>query len=136
MGRLYALGKLQERANQHIDHPRLKTTREEIGIMRVLLEKKLLSCQDDDQKLLMQAGSIQQMLREISKTVKDCAELEMIVGTVLDETQAKAWVQEIGEILSKYLIDPDILEMISEDLLESLERRIDPTRNQNHESEE
>lgn len=119
--RLYKLAMWSERIGQQADHPKIKDLREEIGILRITLESKLKAC-ENEQELLMRAGSITEMVREISKTVRMCHALELSLGTVLDKQQATTWVQEISVVLGRYIDDTDILEMISEDLLESLER--------------
>lgn len=120
--RLYKLAQWSEQLNRQADHPNIKSLREEIGILRITLQERLASC-EDGQKLLMFSGSITEMVREIAKTIKTCHALEMSLGTVLDKSQAQAWVSEVGEILSRYIDDADVLQFIAEDMISALERR-------------
>lgn len=118
---LYHLTRWKDKMNAKADHPELKSLREELGILRMVLEERINQCQDENE-LLMRAGAITEMVREITKTARMCHALELSVGSVLDKQQALIWVTEIGETLSRYIKDPDVLEMISEDILISLER--------------
>lgn len=120
--RLYKLAQWQGKLNAQASHPQIKSLRDELGILRMTLESKLDACKDE-QQLLMASGHIVEMVREIAKTAKICHALEMSLGVVLDKTQAQAWVQEIGEILDRYIDDADVLQMISEDMLASLDKR-------------
>lgn len=117
--RTYLLSMFKERTDRQADNSKLKSLREDVAVLRMMLETKLNKC-TDDQQLLMQSGQIIEMVREITKTVKVCHELELSLNTVLDKAQAEAWVANIGQILSNIITDPDILEMVAEDMMESL----------------
>lgn len=116
---LYMVGRYRERINKQATSGKLKTLSEEVAILRMTLEAKLESLSDDVQ-LLMQAGQITEMVREIAKTVKSCHDLEVALNTVLDRTQAETWLIKVSEIATKYIVDPDLVEMMAEEMMESL----------------
>jgi hypothetical protein len=120
--RIYLLEKWKAGLARQADHPQLKSLREELGILRMTLEMQMNRC-EDEAELMMRAGAITEMVREITKTARICHDLEKSVGAVLDKTQATQWVLELGQIIAQYVDDPDILEFIAADMLESLERR-------------
>lgn len=120
--RLYLSAKWQERIGFQADHPKVKSLREELGILRITLDSKLNSCRDD-LDLAMQAGGITELAREIGKLAKTAHGIESSMATLLDKNQAKEWVIELLDIIGRYISDSDVLQMLSEDMLESLERR-------------
>lgn len=119
--RLYLLNEWNDRFGRQADHPKIKGLREELGVLRMVLETRLNNCKDDDE-LLMRSGQITDMVREIAKTAKICHALEMSLNIVLDKAQAQAWITEISEIIGMYLTEPEILEMAAQDMMDSLER--------------
>lgn len=121
--RLYMLAEWATRFGRQADHPKLKSLREEVAVLRMTLEARLNKCKDEEE-LAMRAGGVVELVRELAKTVRTCHALEMSMGTVLDKPQAEAWVTEIGAILANYIEDPAILQMIAEDIIASLESKL------------
>lgn len=122
--RMYLVAKWQERIKNQADHPKLKSLHEEVGILRMAFETKLNSIKDDTD-LLLNAQSITTAIREIRETVAACAKLEQSTNQMLDRSQALAFVQDIIGIIGNYIGDePDILQMISEDMVESFDKLV------------
>lgn len=120
--RTYLVAKYQERIGFKATDPKIKSLREEMGILRMLLETKL-NAVTDDTELLMQSGQISNLVQNIGQLIKVAHHIEKDMNILLDKSQAEQWVGELGEIIGRYIEDPEILSMISEDMIESLERR-------------
>lgn len=123
--RQYLSAMWQERIGFQADHPKIKSLREEIGILRMTLESKLNLCRDETE-LQMRAQSITELVREISKVVKTCHVLDRDMNTLLDKTQALEWVQELVTLIAQYVPEESTLADISKAMIDSLERRTKP----------
>lgn len=125
--RMYKLGKWRAAVSRFQDHDQLKSLREEIGIMRMMIDEKLSLCQDA-QDLLMASGPLGDMIAKVNKLVLDCNKIETHLAGVLDKTQALQLGQEMVEIIGRHLdmapdkdaiikklnadVDPDTLELV------------------------
>lgn len=130
--RVYRLAKHGARIAEHADHSKVKGLREEIGILRILLEEKWNSV-DNDHELLLMSGPIADLVMKIEKLVASCHRLEASLGGLLDKAKVKQIANEmmnsvntrINEILED--VSPDLtsklLEAIAGDVLESLEKK-------------
>jgi hypothetical protein len=127
--RLYRLSKHQARANDLTDHAKNKSLKEEIALLRILLEEKWNKCQDE-YDLLVNAGPISDLVMKIERLVASCHKLDMSMGGLLDKTKIKQIASEILNSLATHLAeqvnDPDIvsliLESVAQDTLKVLER--------------
>lgn len=115
--RMYAAAQWQVKIGAQADHPKIKSLREEIGILRMTLDAKLDSIKDEHD-LILNTQSLTTLVREIRETADKCNKIEMATGQMLDRSQALSFVQEIIGIITCYLDDdPDILQMIAEDMI-------------------
>lgn len=120
--RMYMAALWKDRIGYQADHPKYKSLREEMGILRMTLERRLDFCKDDSQ-LMMYSGQITELVREIGKLAKTAHAIERDMGHLLDKSQAEAWIQELVGIIGNYITDPGDLQNISEDMIASLEAR-------------
>lgn len=109
--RNYQLGKWRTRVNQFADNPEVKSLREEIGILRMMLETVLGKCQDEND-LLIYCGKIQELVGQIQKVVAECHRLEERTGVLLDKQTILTLADTIVKIIADHVVDPDILEMV------------------------
>lgn len=123
--RLYLTAKWKEQIGFQADHPRLRSLNEEIGILRMTLNARLDQC-SDEAFLMMQAGGIVEMTREIGKLVTTAHKIEQSMSHLLDKNQAMAWVQELLVIISDYVTDPEQLQQLSDRMINSLAQRTTP----------
>jgi hypothetical protein len=119
--RLYNLSQWQKQLEEQVDNPNIKSLREEIGIMRVMLQQRFDMAKSAGELVLI-SGSVGEMIAKIGKLVQQCHRIEIDLGQLLDKTQAAQLAQETVTIIGKYVDDPDILSMIAEDLMETVER--------------
>jgi hypothetical protein len=109
--RNYFLGKWRTRVNQFADNPNVKSLREEIGILRMMLETILNKCQDEND-LLMYCGKIQELVGQIQKVVAECHRLEERTGVLLDKQTILTLADTMVKIIGEHVTDSDALEMI------------------------
>jgi hypothetical protein len=110
--RNYNLGKWRARINQFADNPEVKSLREEIGILRMMLETVVLKCQDEND-LLIYCGKIQDLVGQIQKVVSECHRLEERTGVLLDKQTILTLADTMVKIIGEHVSDSDALEMIA-----------------------
>lgn len=115
--RNYELTKLQARLERHADSPQLKSLREEIGLLRMLLETQLNKCETDID-LLTHSQSIGDLVCKVEKLVVSCHKIETGLGQVLDKTTLMTFASKIIDMLGTQLKDqPDVLDRLASDIL-------------------
>jgi hypothetical protein len=132
---MYLSAKWTDRIGRQASHPRIKSLAEEIGIVRMTLEAKLGQIHDE-KMLVMQSTGIVSLVTALKDLVKVWQHVEKTSGEVIDRNKMQLFVQELIEILSRYIADPEILQMIGEDINESIEGLLsgNPTRSQTSDS--
>lgn len=115
----YNLTKYKARVQQFADNPRVKSLREEIGVLRLVLETTVNRCTNDNQ-LLIYAGKIADLVSRIEKVVNTCNTIETKTGQLLDKSVIMTLVDSILQILSTHIEDPDVLEGVASAILELL----------------
>lgn len=117
--RIYRLTKWQNRVGQIADHEQVKSLREEIGILRILMEEILNMC-NDSSTLLMYSNRLSDLALRIEKLVNTCHKLELSTGLLLDKSTALNIGAEIVEVISKYVSDEGVLEQIGESIITTI----------------
>lgn len=117
----YLLGKYQARYRDFAEDSGIKSLREEIGVLRMLLEEVFKRCQpdDDDDKmtLMLYLPKIESLVEKIRKTVESCDRIETKIGMTLDRNQVMNIGTILVQVIGKHIDDPDILETIGEEIL-------------------
>lgn len=117
----YRLQKYQERVEDKSSSAQLKGLRDEIAILRMLIEERLNSCKDAHD-LLLYSGPISDLIMKVDKVVNSCNRLEVALGVMLDKTQALQFAAEIVETVGRFVEDEDTLASISDEISQSLAR--------------
>lgn len=117
--RNYQLAKWQAKMIDKAENPKVKSLREEIGILRMTLETVIQRCKDDEE-LLMFSNKISDLVMKIEKVVASCHRLETSTGQLLDRTLALNFASQIVNIVSEIIPDPEIIDTISGRLLDAL----------------
>jgi hypothetical protein len=102
--RLFRLGQWQARSEELLAHPNIKTLREEIGILRILLEERFARCQSGTD-LVFQAGPISDLILKIEKVVSSCHRLEASMGKHIEKSQLLIFAGQIVNIIAEVLAD-------------------------------
>lgn len=110
--RNYYLGKWRQRVNEFADNPEIKSLREEIGIVRMMIETVLGKCQDEND-LLIFSNQIQQLIQQAQKLVESCHKLEQSTGALLDKQTILVVCDSIVKIISEHITDGDVLDVLS-----------------------
>lgn len=100
--RMYHLSKWQQKVNKFTDHDEVKGLREEIGILRMMMEERLNMCKTE-MDLMLYSGPISDLVMKVEKLVTSCNKMESQLGNVLDKNQAIQLAQEMVEIIGKHL---------------------------------
>ena len=102
--RNYQLAKWRNTLDRHTDSSDIKSLREEIGILRMMLESQLEKC-NDDTDLLLASHQISTLVLNIEKLVKSCHTLEGSMGHLLDKQNILNFATSIVNIISEVLSD-------------------------------
>ncbi len=94
--RNYRLQKYRERINEKADSDVIKSLREEIGILRMIMEEVINRCTDDTD-LIIYSPKITDLALKIEKVVVSCHKLE----TSLDENIINVIIEEIGHMITE-----------------------------------
>lgn len=121
----YRLGKYQARMQEFANGDEVKSLRQEIGILRVMVEERMSACQDTHD-LMMHSTVLADLIMKVEKLVVSCNRLEVNLGVMLDKTQALQFGSEIVEIVAKYVEDEDVLSSIADEIIQSIDRLAKP----------
>ena len=119
--RNYNLTKWRARVNGFADNPEIKSLREEIGIIRMLIETVVEKC-NDESDLVMYSGRIQQLIQQAQKLVVDCHKLEERTGVLLDKPSILTLADSFVKIISEFIEDGDALDTIALRMVELVAR--------------
>jgi len=86
--RMYRLAKWQSRINEFADHDKIKTLREEVALLRMILESKVNAATDTTDLLIM-SGPVTEMVMKVQKLVESCDKLETKSGSLLDRQKVQ-----------------------------------------------
>jgi len=97
---MYRLAKFQARVNELKEHNDVKSLRNEIGILRMILEEKMNRASNESELILM-AGPLSDLVMKIEKLVSSCQRLENSLGNLLDKQQMKNIASQLMQTLSE-----------------------------------
>jgi hypothetical protein len=114
--RNYQLGRWKQRINGFADNDQIKSLREEIGILRMVMEEIINKCEDSTD-LLMASHRISDVAMKIEKLVVSCDKLESRMGQLLSKRAIIQLAGEYVQIINNFVSDPETIEQISEGML-------------------
>jgi len=115
--RQYRLGRWQAQLERFADSPILKDLRDEIGILRMILEEKILQA-NTPMELALMAGPISDLVMKVEKLVSSCHKLEGSMGHHLDKAAIIQLAGQMTTIMSMHLKDqPELLNKIGADFV-------------------
>jgi hypothetical protein len=118
----YRLTKWQAQVERFKSDSEIKSLRDEIGILRVLMEERLNHCQTN-LDLILHSGPISDLVVKIEKLVRSCHEIDKDFGSLLDKQQVLNIADQMVTILNEELKDPIVLEKIQKKFLSILVKR-------------
>jgi hypothetical protein len=119
--RLYHLAEVDNRTRlaELSSHERIKSLREEIGLVRILIEKRMNMIRTEAD-LLSACGPINNMLLTLEKLIKSCHSLEQSLGELLSKNSVVRLGQSICEIVIEELQEVEGHEEIIDRIVECL----------------
>lgn len=117
--RLYRLSKWQNRVNEFADSEKVKSLREEQGILRVLLEEILNKCQDRDD-LIMNSAKIADIVTRIEKLTFSMHKIETATGSLLDKEAVLHFATLVVQIISTHVTDPTVVDTIGQEVINAV----------------
>jgi len=109
----------QRRLNEFGNVNEIKSLRDEIGVLRLLMEETLKRCENAGD-LLMFSARIQSIASDIQRLVTACDRLEKSMGEMMDKPTALKFAGTLMEIVSSEVNDSEALERISYRILEEM----------------
>lgn len=119
--RNFHLTRWQSRIQSYSESASVKSLREEVGILRMLLEQILEKCTTDTD-LVLSSNQISDLVLKIERLVTSCHALETKTGSVLDKSTLMQIATEWVTIISAF-ISGEKLEEVSNKLLEVIRRQ-------------
>ena len=116
--RNYRLARWQQRIDEFADNDQIKSLREEIGILRMMMEEMLIKCTDTTE-LMLYSHRISDLAMKIERLVVSCDKLENRMGLLLSKRAVLQLAGTYVNIINTYVTDPDVIEQISHEMLEA-----------------
>lgn len=117
----YHLTKWRAKLERHAASPEIKSIREEIGILRMMLEEKLEQC-NTPMELMIASGPIADMVLKIEKCVTSCHKLEGSMGQLLDKQAILQFAGEVINIISDIVTDEAKINAIADKIMATVGR--------------
>lgn len=108
----YRLAKFQARLARQTDSPQIKNLRDEIGIMRMVMEETLNRCTSDFD-LLANSQKISDLALKITTVVEKCHRLEGSMGQLLDKTTVLRFANQFINIIVEENLTEEQLDRIA-----------------------
>ena len=113
--RNYRLTQYQRRIEEFTDNDKLKSLREEIAILRLLIEERMNQLQTPTD-LMLHSHALSELIMKVEKVVTSCHRLESSLGDLLDKSKLTIIIQQLITIIKTHITDPEILERIANDI--------------------
>lgn len=123
--RNYRLQRWKQRVGEMADSDSIKSLREEVGILRVILEEMLNQCHDSTD-LLLYSQRMSDLVMKIEKLVSSCDRLENRMGLLLNKDSVLQLAATYVQIINNYIEDPDVIERISEEIVVATQKVENP----------
>lgn len=104
----YRLTNYKVRVGELANSEKVKSLRDEIGILRMLVEERLNSCRTD-LDLIIHSQPLAELIMKVDKLVNSCHSLETKMSLMLDRSAVIQLSSVIVDIIGQYVTDPDEL---------------------------
>lgn len=118
----FRVQKYHHRINEIAKSSNIKSLREEIGVLRMILEEKLNACGASLPELLLNSGDLSELVMKIDKLVNSCHGLESKLGVMIDKSTLMTIVDQMVQIIGKEVEDPEKLDRIAVELVRVMEQ--------------
>ncbi len=114
--RNYQLNKYKNRIAKKSNSSDILSLRDEIGILRFLIEEKINYC-TDKHDLIMISGPLSDLIMKVERMASSCTKLESKLGNFLDKNKIIQLAQTIIKIIAENITDEEVLDTISNQIL-------------------
>ena len=116
--RMYDLAIWESKLKHLEGHPGANSLRDELSLLRLMLDNIYQKCTDSD-SLLMHQSRMQELIRDIDRVLGSCRKLEQSGGTILDKTKALNFAVQLLQIVTKYVEDPTLVGRITDEFTDA-----------------
>jgi hypothetical protein len=115
----YRAGQWQAKINRFSESSQIKDLREEIGILRMIMEERLTFCKTETD-LLLHSHVISDLVMKIEKVVVSCNKLEASLGQHMDKTALMGFAQQVIQVISINIEDRELVDQVANELVNLL----------------
>ena len=119
----YLLARYKTRLERHAGSDDLKSLRNEVALLRMILEDKINAVLPGD--LSMNAGPISDLIMKIDKVVTSCNKLESAIGLSMDKTQLLLFAATIIQIIDDEVEDSTVKATIGTNIMKAVNETAD-----------
>ena len=119
----YRITKYRVRLAEMRSSEYIKDLRDEVAILRMILEEKMNGITSNTD-LILQSGSISEMVIKIERLVLSCQKLEDKLGVTMDKAKVILIAEQMIGIISKHEKDAAVVENIANDISKLLGENI------------
>ena len=116
--RNYDLGKWQARVGQLADNDSIRSLREEVGILRIVMETMLNQCKDATE-LMLYSSRISDLVMKIEKLVTSTDKLEGKMGLLISKDSVLQLAAVYVGIIADHVEDPETMDEISMKMMQA-----------------
>ena len=113
--RNYRITKFRTRLGELRSNEFIKDLRDELAILRMILEEKLNGVQSSTD-LILQSGHISELVMKVERLVTSCQKLEDRLGVTIDKAKVIGIAEQIIAIIVTHEKDDAIVEAIAKDI--------------------
>ncbi len=118
----YLLTRWRAEIDHYSNNSQVKSLREEIGILRLLMQTALNRCLDADD-LMIHAGRIMELTARIERVVQTCHTMEEKTQFLVDKQQIVHLAEQILLIITEFVTDPNVLANIADRIKGAIEAK-------------
>lgn len=115
----YRIAKFHKRASELSDSKGIASLRDEVGLLRMLIEERINQC-TDTKDLLLISGPLSDLIMKSERLVSSMYKLEEKMGQHVDKSRLTQLAQVLINIIAKYVENPEVLDAIGEDIFNAL----------------
>ena len=117
--RNYQLTCFRAKLERHSTSDNIKSLRDEIGILRMVLETRLNQC-ENEMDLLLHSGPISDMVLKIDR-LNSCHKLEGLMGQLLDKTAIIQFANVVIDIIGEEIADQSAINRIADRIIAGMQ---------------
>lgn len=119
--RNYRLTKWRAQVEDKADSSAIKDISEEIGILRMLIQERIESCQSNTD-LIINSQPLSDLVMKCAALVNQLQAMETKLGTMLHANQAIQFASEILEVVARHVDNAEAQEAIANEIEAALQR--------------